>query len=162
MSKEIQLTRGMVAIVDDDDWGWVSAFNWYAQKCGKYFYAARRRARPELGIALLHRDIMNAPKGVRVDHKNHDTMDYRRVNLRLASGMQNVANSYKYTKPCSSQFKGVCYVPNINGAHPWMAYVGANLNREYLGYFETEIEAARAYNKRAHERFKEFAFLNKI
>lgn len=86
--KEIQLTQGQVAMVDDKDFEWLSQWKWFAAWCPdtRSFYARRYP-----GI-IMHRVIMNTQKGIDVDHINHNTLDNRRENLRNVTRQQNTMN----------------------------------------------------------------------
>lgn len=157
-TKTIPLTRGLVAVVDADDYPTISSFKWYAQctEPGR-FYAARRKGRK---IILLHREVMGAKKGQWTDHINSDTLDCRKENLRFVTPKQNAMNSRK-ALGASCAFKGVCRVsPRVNAENPFLAYIGSKSNRKYLGYFSSEILAARAYDRAAKNLFGKFAKLN--
>lgn len=163
--KLIELTKGFVALVDDVDFEAVNAYNWYAQGTGsskERFYAARRVGRR---ILLLHRELLGAINSEqKVDHKNRNTFDYRRVNLRFVTDQQNSANQGKRSGT-TTQYKGVCRVkPRVNATNPYMAYIGGAaksvLKRIHLGYFASEEEAARVADAAAKEHYGEFAVLN--
>lgn len=159
--RKIPLTRGMTALVDPSDFLWAGKLNWCAQSTGGgRFYAARRVAGR---ISLLHREIMQAGSGQTVDHINSNKLDNRRANLRFVNSSQNASNSQKTRHPCSSRFKGVCFVPQLNKTNPWLAYIGSATGtnkRKYLGYFSEETAAARAYDGAAVEMFGQHAGLN--
>lgn len=87
--KTIQLTRGMVAIVDDDDYDHVTQFSWYAIKRRRLWHAAHKRTNKPL---YMHRVLLNAPPDMEVDHANGDGLDNRRHNLRLCTKRQNAQN----------------------------------------------------------------------
>lgn len=161
--KEIPLTQGKFALVDDEDFDRVNQFNWYAQGTGKEpsrkFYATRRVGKR---LVLLHRWLLNAGETEEVDHKNNDSLDCQKHNLRLATSQQNQFNIPKdRNRKLSSRFKGVCRVkPIVNATNPFMAYISFGGKRTHLGYFSSEIEAAKAYDSAARTYFKEFASLN--
>lgn len=162
--KEIPLTRGKVAFIDDDDFFLVSLHRWAAAECwtGRNWYAIRGIKRNGRCISIkMHRFIMQVsdPK-IHVDHINHDGLDNRKENLRLVNPSMNLQNSRKFRNG-SSRFKGVSFAPKVLHK-PWRAYVNKNGKRKNLGYFTTEIEAAVAYNEAAKTLFGEFAFLNPI
>src|ERR1051325_6561101 len=99
--KKIKLTRGKYAIVDDEDYGSLSKFKWCAHQPTKSreIYYASRRYRLEKGhypFVLMHRQIMNPPKGYVVDHINGDSLDNRRVNLRIVTQRENTLNQKKH------------------------------------------------------------------
>jgi hypothetical protein len=92
----------------------------------------------------MHRAILGLEYGDRkrvVDHANHDTLDNRRSNIRIASVSQNNHNTSRKNK---TGFKGVSYRSDIN---KWMAKIGINRKYFYLGYFSTPQEAHEAYCK---------------
>ncbi len=105
----------------------------------------------------LHRLIMNAPKGMLVDHKNRNTLDNRKKNLRLCTRAQNMWN--RKATNATSKYKGVTYFKRVG---KWIAMITANKNKIYLGIFFKEEDAARAYNKAAKKLHGKFARLNKI
>lgn len=104
----------------------------------------------------MHRLIMNPPDGMHVDHINGDGLDNRRENLRVVTPQLNQANSRKHL-PGGSRFKGVCWHA---GARKWRAYIAPERKQIHLGLFDSEIEAAEAYDKKARELFGEHAFTN--
>lgn len=158
--KLLSLTNGGFAKVDDEDFGRVSKIEWYRDSRG---YIAAVRGDGKGRSLLLHRLIMDPLYGMEVDHRNHDTLDYQRENLRLCTKSQNQMNrvvSITYAgKPKSSKYKGVTWHKKNRR---WIAQIGVDDRRIYLGTFGTELEAALAYNKAALFYFGEFAYLNKI
>lgn len=92
-----------------------------------------------------------------VDHIDRDKTNNQVNNLRWVTRSQNNMNSSKTTKFTSSRYKGVSYEKN-----KWRAYIRLNGKKLHLGMFETENEAAHAYNSAALELFGEFACLNVI
>jgi hypothetical protein len=99
---------------------------------------------------------MNEPAGLLVDHRNGIGLDNRRANLRLATNSQNGCNKPK-KKNTSSQFIGVSFHKK---AGKWACFIRNKGRRTWLGSFESEIDAARAYDEAAKKYHGEFARLN--
>jgi len=162
--KEIQLTQGKIAIVDDEDFERVSARRWFAVKYANYggekFLALTniKKADGKWTNISLHRFIMNPPIGVEVDHINKDTLDNQKANLRLASRSQNARNRSMFSNN-KSGFKGVYFCKRIQR---FIAQIICNKKRYKLGHFHTAIDAAKAYNDAAIKFHGEFASLNKL
>lgn len=154
--KEIPLTQGKVALVDDEDYESLNAFKWHAANCNGAYYAARS---VWIGLGkqryvLMHRELLNVSR--EVDHINNDGLDNRRANLRPASRSQQNQNSRKRME-CSSVFKGVYW--NIP-SKKWQAYIRVNHIRIHLGLFHCEKAAALAYDSAAVEAFGDYAKTN--
>lgn len=146
----ITLTRGLHALVDAEDYEWLKDYKWHAthpSTSGTIYASRRDGARTTM---LMHREIMNPPKGMVVDHKNGNGLDNRRCNLRICPQRDNIHHSRKHCGT-RSRFIGVYPVGD-----KWKAVVA----REYLGLFDDEVEAAKARDRRAREVFGEFAWLN--
>jgi hypothetical protein len=151
--KEIRLVNGKIALVDDEDFAWARQFRWYTDKRDGYAF------RLENGHAFrMHREVMNAPTGMHVDHINHNRLDNRRDNLRLCTCAQNQWNS-RPRKDGVSQWKGVVRVSRP-GTKPWRAAIRVHGKKLYLGTFANQIDAAQAYDRAARQYFGEFAYTN--
>jgi hypothetical protein len=151
--KEIELTQGRVARVDDVDFHKLAGFRWHLHNKGYAARGVKAGEQTSSHLSLMHREITNAPKGWQVDHINGDRLDNRRENLRLATRSQNQANSLNPRN--SSGFRGVS--PR-NGR--WVAQT-KHLGRYYsLGTFDNPEDAARAYDKAAVRLHGQFARLN--
>lgn len=110
-----------------------------------------------IGSNAAHRFIMDAPKGVLVDHINHNTLDNRKINLRLCNRSQNMWNR---KRSCGvSKFKGVHW---CNERQKWRTQIYLNNKRVHSRRFKCEKQAALFYNEKALELFGEFAHLNLI
>lgn len=161
--KEIPLTNGQVALVDDEDYDRINAHKWCAMRIPgtNSYYAARKSAADENGkqrTIRMHREIMNAKDGEEVDHINHVTLDQRKTNLRLCTRGQNCANRRTRTDNTSG-FKGVSHNKRRG---KWQAYVIVDRKQKHLGYYATAIEAAIAYDAAAIEYHGEFARTNRM
>ena len=150
MTKQIPLTQGRFALVDDADYEWLSRFGWYFDR-----YARRSTRQGEFrGGIRMHREILNAPAHMQVDHRNGNRLDNQRSNLRLATATENARNK-KVRSGGSSRYKGVHVYRD-----GWRAAATIGNTNIYLGYFTDEAEAARAYDNAAREYFGDFARLN--
>jgi hypothetical protein len=159
MTKEIKLSNGMVALVDDEDYESLSRWKWCAHKSKGNYYAERGTRNRRLGTQKtirMNRQIMNAPDGVQVDHKNRNTLDNQKHNLRLCNNSQNQCNKIA-TKKNKSGYKGVYKRASESG---WCASIQVNKKRFFLGLFDNLIDAARAYDQAAKIYHGEFAKLN--
>ena len=146
MSKEIQLTRGKVAIVDDEDFERLNQHNWCVRQGTKTFYAIR-----EAQGKRIHMHHLICPKPV--DHINGNGLDNRRCNLRQATQSQNRMNQSK-GGGTSSKFKGVTWSKQ---SQKWQAQIKFHKKNKHLGLFISEVEAAKAYDKAAKQLFGTFA-----
>lgn len=156
--KEIPLTKGHVALVDDRDFELVSRYKWYAFEAYKgKVYASSREGWAAL---LMHRVILNAPKGVPVDHKDGNGLNNQRSNIRLVTWSENQFNRGRPRwKEGSSEFKGVHWYELTK---QWEAKICANGRRVHIGYFDNARDAAIAYNAAAKCLHGRFAFQNAL
>jgi hypothetical protein len=161
MTKEIPLTQGFFALVDDEDYEALNKFKWHVdeRKDGKDWRAVRSLPRTKTGprkTIFMHRFILNANDGQIVDHKNGNGLDNRRANIRLCSQGQNLANM-RNTQHHSSRFKGVYWYERVK---KWQVNIRKDGRTQYLGRFYSEEVAARVYDAKAKELFGDFAKLN--
>lgn len=159
MPRTIPLTRGYVTIVDDEDFEWLSKWNWTAIANDKgCLYAVRGYHRGSIQYRIrIHRLLLGiSDPGIQGDHINGDTLDNRKANLRICTSRQNSQNRRAKTGT-SSQYKGV-------GLHKpsgkWTARIMYDGVAISLGAHITEEEAAVAYDNKARELFGAFARLN--
>lgn len=147
-------------LLDDYVHDIVKSFRWYVDKDMYPRYTEYSNGKQN---HLLHRFIFDYILGIprsknqMIDHINGNKLDNRIKNLRVATSLQNVRNRPK-EKCNQSGYKGVC--PTRNKRNPWRAYISVRRKQIHLGYFKTKKEAAKAYDKKASELFKEYAFLN--
>jgi hypothetical protein len=156
--RRIHLTDGMFAMVDPQDFYHLNHFDWVADgKCNK-IYAIRHllSADEKAKIVRMHRYIMRAPAELLVDHRNNNGIDNRRANLRFATTSQNGCNIRK-RKNTSSRFMGV-HFNKSRGL--WSSNIRHQRKRTWLGCFDNEEDAAKAYDAAAKKYHGEFARLN--
>lgn len=159
--KEIILTQGKVAFVDDEDFEYLSQWKWCAVKGRSTYYASRTSY--ETGVQLhikMHREIFRLKpykdEPIVVDHKDHNGLNNQKENLRKCTPLLNQANKTKIQrKSVSSRYKGV-----VKHTHSYQARITYKDTTYKLGFYKDEVNAARAYDQKAREFFGEFALLN--
>ena len=152
--KRIPLTLGQFALVDDEDYDGLSKFKWCAHREGPRIYALRGvGVRGSYKIIRMHRQIMNAPEGMVVDHVDGNPLNNQKSNLRICTQAQNNMNR-RGPKPSSkNRFRGVHFFKRTGA---WTAQIGVNRKKIHLGYFATENDAAKAYSEANKKYFGEF------
>jgi len=162
--KTIPLTQGKFALVDDADYEWINQLCWHALQPGsrRTFYATRtvRMGKGKRKREWMHRLILGLqPNDKRqCDHIDGNGLNNVRSNLRPCTNQQNHQSQRKW-KAGTSKYKGVWWRSDV---HKWQSYIRVNLKLIYLGYFDSEADAATAYNEAALKHFGEFALLNTI
>lgn len=155
--KQIPLTQGQYAIVDDEDYEWLNQWKWCAVRDHRTFYAMRTdRTSGRKTNIRMHRQILNVPKGKITDHKNRKGYDNRKHNLRICTYSQSAFNR-RSNKNSRSKYKGIHWRKDRK---KWSTQIIYNSKTINLGHFISEIEAAKAYDHKAKELFGEFANLN--
>ena len=157
--RRIKLTQGKFAIVDDDMYDYLKQWKWYAVAHGSTHYVVRRvtvvsRNGKRRGTIFMHRVVLKTPDKTYTDHKNHNGLDNRIANLRPCTTAQNQYNQ-KPRVGCTSKYKGVYW-----SKYGWRAQVYHNGKTGFLGHYEDETVAAKAYDARARELFGEYACTN--
>lgn len=156
--KEIPLTQGKVAYVDDEFYQPLRQRGvWHAERQGRTWYAARTETTPNGRKKTVYMHIAVWELGKceptrEIDHRNHNGCDNQLANLRPANRRQQVQNCRKRQRT-TSRFKGVSW---HRGTSKWQTFIG----RRYLGLRGDEHAAARLYDQAARELYGEFACLN--
>lgn len=151
-------------LYDDEDEVLVSQYEWKVHRRPQTntLYAQCYYKVEEADTTLMfHRLVMGIyEKNTLVDHKDHNGLNNQKENLRCCSNKENIRNQGIREKG-SSKFKGVYYHKRLH-KKPWEASIRVDKKLIHLGKFETEEEAALAYNKAALQYFGDFAFLNTL
>lgn len=157
--KQILLTRGQFALVDDEDYERLNQHKWHAHydPIFKGYYAVTDvGGRKQKRRLYMHRVVLNAPAGTHVDHRNHDSLDNRRSNLRRCTASENHANTVMRADN-SSGYKGVTWCKKSSKWKAQLGYQGTNIN---IGEYTSARNAAMAYDNAALNYFGEFALTN--
>lgn len=144
--KEILVSKKFIAFIDDEDFDKISKIKWSKHNLG---YALSSKG-------YMHRIILNAPKDKKVDHIDGNPLNNQKLNLRFCEQFENTRNRLK-SKNTSSQYKGVSFNKKRK---KWHAYIMTDYKRTHLGFFDSEINAAREYNRAAIIHHGQFAKLN--
>jgi HNH endonuclease len=159
---EVPLTQGKVALIDDEDAPRILAYKWTLShnpnRRRGIWYAVRythKKGSSSRTVIQMHREIMNAPDGMEVDHKNGDGLDNRKSNLRIATRSQNLGNCHK--QPGRTGYRGVYWHRRNRMYHALIRHEG---KRHSLGYYYDAEAAGRAYDYAAYQLRGEFASLN--
>ena len=157
--RRIYLGEGEWAILDQEDYYRFGNSKWGIEGKKDKFYAVRnvKNGDKKVRTERLHREIMDAPKGLLVDHRNGNSLDNRRANLRLATHAQNMHNRKKIKTKTSSQYIGAS-LDKRSGR--WASKIRCHGKKVHLGCFGSDIEAAKAYDEAAKKYHGEFARLN--
>lgn len=163
---------GKFAIVDDEDADRVNLHMWCLNKkgyvvtsivIGRRDISKPRTKKNRITKSIsLHRYVMNAPKGTKLDHADHNKQNCQKYNLRYVTDQQNAANVLKSnTKEYTSKYKGVCYEEERSYLNtPWQVYLQVNHKNMRLGHTSTEEEGAYIYDIYSLKLNKEFAWTN--
>lgn len=141
MTKEIELSKGKYALVDDEDYNWLNQWSWWVEKKG---YAVRKESWGGRRHRLyLHRELLRVGPHQIIDHINGNRLDNRRVNLRIVSPTINSRNRLLSTRNKTGH-NGIYWVQRVK---MFEAYITVKRRRVYLGIFkdlEKAIEARKA------------------
>jgi len=154
----VVLTKGYIALVSPEDAEELSGYNWHTLLSKQQVIAVRNSTPDERGKQkkiYMHRWLMKPTADQEVDHRDqhcffcYKVVDNRRENLRNGSASQNQANRRKQVG-CTSSYMGVCW---LKRNAKWMAQIMANQRKTYLGSFDTQLEAAMAYDSEHRNLF---------
>lgn len=152
--KEIKLTQGKCAIVDDEDYEILNAFRWYAWCYAGLWYAKRNFwVNGKCKTVYMHRKILNAQQGIEIDHRNGNGLDNRKENLRLCTHRQNMCNKKQPRKGNKLGIKGVYWNKECK---KFRAKIQSNGKTIHLGLFNVLDDADIAYRRAELKYFGEF------
>jgi hypothetical protein len=156
--QEIPLTQGQIALVDDEDYAYLSQWEWYAQRSSNTWYAGRKvpNGTNRQLTRWMHIDIIRPDGGLEVDHHNRNGLDNQRSNLRVATHAQNQHNAGR-RRDNSSGYKGVSW---RSDSQKWGASICLQGKVTRLGSFAAAEDAAHAYDAAARAHFGKFARCN--
>jgi hypothetical protein len=156
--RRIHLSEGKYALVDQKDFYLVNELDWIIKEDFDSIYAVRffKEAGNRSKLNSMHRFICEPPEGKFIDHKNCYGLDNRRENLRPATHSQNTCNRPK-RKNTTSRFVGVHFSKKMR---KWVAQIKYHGGKKWLGCYDNEIDAARAFDRAAIKYHGEFARLN--
>lgn len=154
MTKEIVLTNGAIALVDDEDYARLSGHVWYFD--GRSYARRAWLVGGKRHQIRMHQEVLQVEDGYFIDHINGNGLDNRKSNLRPATHMQNMRNR-KPNEVSSSIYRGVYF---HRQAGKWRARLRTKGLHLSLGLYQNQVDAARAYDAAARRVFGEFARLN--
>lgn len=156
-TKQIPLTRGQFAIVDEADFAIANQYKWHAIRPHRIWYAVRTIwGHGENSSQYLHRFLLGNPQGVSIDHVDGNGLNCARSNLRIATKSQNDANRGRQENN-KSGYKGVHWATRDK---KWIAKIKVDGRQIYVGGFDNPVDAALAYDAAAHKYFGAFAGTN--
>jgi len=146
-------------LVDDEDYKRINKYKWWGIEDNGRIYAIRKLSCDGYRIAVhMSREILRYVGGKDVDHKNHNTLDNQKTNLRLSTRSENCMNQ-RIAKNNKSGYKGVS---RSNSGKKWVAKIRKDYKLIHLGYYINKIDAAKAYNEAALKLFGTFAYINEV
>jgi len=161
--KKISLSKGKIALVDDEDYEWLSQWEWYYfngyvtrhQRKNEYKnYSSRKRV--WMHRAIFEHYELEIPVDKEIDHRDGNGLNNQKYNLRLATHQENQFNAKCHSKSLS-QYKGVSW--NKRDCK-WQVCISINSKPTNIGQFKSEKEAALAYDNAARKYHGEFAHTN--
>src|SRR4030042_4648755 len=159
--KEIKLSKGKVALVDDADYKWLNQWKWTFNG-GRYAVRMPSRKLGKRKFIFMHHEVLSLhgifiPKGMQTDHINNNGLDNQYFNLRICNDSQNKAN-IPIKRNNTSGYKGVHWNKQNK---KWHVQIRIGGTTRFLGYYDDIKEAAEVYDKKAIEVFGEFAYTNR-
>lgn len=155
--REIPLSNGGVALVDDEDYERIAAAGTWRRSTRKNYVVRGTMRDGKVKTVFMHREVMGDTAGIYYDHINGNKLDNRRSNLRIATNQQNGWNTPKMRRPCASKYKGVNFKRQHGVWHARVRQMGRDL---HCGYFRNQIDAAIAYDMKVRELRGEFGRYN--
>ena len=156
--KKIKLTKGKYALVDGEDYPYLSRFSWSVSHVSGYYYATTlipMQGGKQIHVPMVN-FLINSQRGLSIFHKNKDTLDNQKKNLILLSKNAFTQKNKKLSnRVTTSYYKGVC-----KKGKKYEASIAKDGNWYYLGRFSDEKEAAKVYNIKALELYGELAYQN--
>ncbi len=151
--KEIQLTQGKTALVDDDVYDYLNQWKWYASKIGHTFYAYRHVQRKNVA---MHREILGVQnKSVLVDHIDFNGLNNTKENLRTCSIEENNRHSRRIMRKNKTGYRGV-----YKYLRYYLAQITIDGKARHIGCFDNPVDAAKTYDEYAKQLHGDFAILN--
>lgn len=148
-----------IFFIDGEDLEKIKGYKWIPRRYKNKSIFYINTYTKENNSLLLHRLIMDFPEGMVVDHIDGNPLNNQKSNLRVCSKAQNTRNRKKPSTGLTSKYKGVHLFKRDN---KYIAKIGINDLRKYLGIYDNESDAAIAYNEAAIKYHGEFARLNII
>jgi phage-related minor tail protein len=153
----------MYALVDDEDYKRLNKYKWRMNKRGYACTSVWLKGTGKGTVLLMHRLVLNTPKGMDTEHRDQNKLNNQKSNLRVATRSQNMMNVIRKNNPAAhSKYKGVSKLNRPNLKNKWLAYIRMDYKMHYFGYYATQEEAAHVYNQAAEQLFGDFASLNEI
>lgn len=157
---EVKLKTGQIVLIDDEDFEKLNhGLGWQLNRDGLVYWKFRVEGKTK--AKGIHRVVMDAPKGVEVDHINGNRFDNRKCNLRLVNRSQNAMNrGPQSNRQHGYPYKGIRLFKREGLKKCWQAHIKVNGKTISGGYFETALEASKKYDELARIHHGEFAKLN--
>lgn len=160
--QQIQLTKGLVTLVDDDDYDYLNQFLWTVNTTSHPYVVRSAKKRERNGKSAykiyMHHVVLKSDRSYVVDHIDRNLLNNQKYNLRLVTMSQNIATAYFRPKG-TSQYRGVSWDKRRS---VWECKIKVHKKSIFLGYFDDEAKAAMRYNQAALTYFGEFAALNEV